>query len=161
MAEVKTLLVGLLALCLVNSCFCNSWDAYIDNLIAQSKDTSGVEHVDKASIFGLDTSRWTSVNGDKVLEISSTEVNTIATAFRSSDFNSFMSDGVNVSGVKYQFLKVEDDKTVYAKKKDHGGIVMMASKTAVVIAHYPEGKQSGNAVKAVGVIAEYLESLNM
>ena len=31
-----------------------SWDSYIDNLLAQSKDTSGSAHADKACIIGLD-----------------------------------------------------------------------------------------------------------
>ena len=38
---------------------------------------------------------------------------------------------------------------------------MQASKTAIVIAHTPEGCQQGNTNKGVGVIAEYLESLGM
>ena len=37
-----------------------SWDSYIDNLIAQSKDASGGLHVDKACIIGLDGgAKWT------------------------------------------------------------------------------------------------------
>ena len=31
-----------------------SWDSYIDNLLAQSKDASGSAHADKACIIGLD-----------------------------------------------------------------------------------------------------------
>ena len=73
----------------------------------------------------------------------------------------FMTSGVKVGGMKYQFLREEDGKTVYAKKKEHGALTMQASKTAIVIAHCPEGCQQGNTNKAVGVIAEYLESLGM
>ncbi len=37
-----------------------SWDSYLDNLIAQSKDASGTAHVDKACIIGLDGgAKWT------------------------------------------------------------------------------------------------------
>ena len=37
-----------------------SWDSYIDNLIAQSKDTNGTAHLDKACIIGLDGgASWT------------------------------------------------------------------------------------------------------
>ena len=37
-----------------------SWDGYIDNLIAQTKDASGSAHVDKACIIGLDGgAKWT------------------------------------------------------------------------------------------------------
>ena len=72
-----------------------------------------------------------------------------------------MTSGVRACEVKYQFLREEDKKVVYAKKKDHGAITMQASKTAIVIAHCPEGKQQGNVNKGVAVIAEYLESLQM
>ena len=72
-----------------------------------------------------------------------------------------MSSGVRAEGQKYNFLREEDAKTVYAKKKDLGAITAQASKTAVVIGHCPEGSQQGNLNKGVAVIAEYLESLNM
>ena len=37
-----------------------SWDSYIDNLIAQTKDASGGAHVDRACIIGLDGgAKWT------------------------------------------------------------------------------------------------------
>ncbi len=37
-----------------------SWDSYIDNLIAQTKDAAGTAHVDKACIIGLDGgAAWT------------------------------------------------------------------------------------------------------
>ena len=36
-----------------------SWDSYIDNLIAQTKDPSGGAHCDRACIIGKDGSKWT------------------------------------------------------------------------------------------------------
>ncbi len=72
-----------------------------------------------------------------------------------------MTSGVRVGGEKYQFLREEDKKTVYAKKKGSGAITLQASKTAIVIGHCPEGSQQGNLNKGVAVIAEYLETLNM
>ena len=72
-----------------------------------------------------------------------------------------MATGIRAEGEKYNFLREEDGKTVYAKKKEKGAITAQASKTAVVIGHCPEGSQQGNLNKGVAVIAEYLESLNM
>lgn len=72
-----------------------------------------------------------------------------------------MANGIRVEETKYQFLREEDGKTVYAKKKEHGAITFQASKSAIVIGHCPEGGQQGNTNKAVAVIAEYLESLGM
>lgn len=89
------------------------------------------------------------------------EAANIAKCFKSKDFSAFMASGVHAEGTKYNFLRVEDDKLVLAKKKDHGAISMQSSKTAIVIAHCGEGCQQGNANKGVAVIAEYLESLGM
>jgi profilin len=72
-----------------------------------------------------------------------------------------MASGIVAEGIKYQFLRVEDEKIVFGKKKDNGAITLQASKTAIVIGHCKEGCQQGNVNKGVGVIAEYLESLSM
>ena len=72
-----------------------------------------------------------------------------------------MSGGIHAESTKYQFLREEDGKLVLGKKKGVGAITLQASKTAIVIAHTPEGCQQGNANKGVGVIADYLESMSM
>ncbi len=85
----------------------------------------------------------------------------IAKCMKSKDFTSLMSGGIWAEGVKYQFLREEDGKIVFGKKKDHGALTMQSSKTAIVIAHTCEGCQQGTTNKGVAVIAEYLESLGM
>jgi profilin len=80
---------------------------------------------------------------------------------KSKDFSSFQAGGIHCEGVKYQFLREEDGKIVFGKKKDEGALTMQSSKTAVVIGHTKEGGQQGNTNKGVAVIAEYLESLGM
>ena len=72
-----------------------------------------------------------------------------------------MSDGVYVEGTRYQFLRVLDDKLVFAKKTASGALCIQATMTAVVIGHCTEGGQQENANKAVGIIGDYMESLNM
>ena len=72
-----------------------------------------------------------------------------------------MSSGIRCEGEKYQFLREEDGKTVYAKKKGLGAVTLQASKTAIVIGHCPEGSLQGNLNKGVAVIADYLENMNM
>ena len=139
-----------------------SWDSYIDNLLGQSKDASGTAHVDKACIIGIDGgAKWTTDAHANALKIGDAECASIAKCFKAKDFSAFMAGGVHAEGVKYQFLRVEDDKLVLGKKKDHGAITLQASKTAIVIGHCPEGGQQGSTNKAVGVIAEYLEGMNM
>ncbi len=85
----------------------------------------------------------------------------IARCFKSKDFTAFMSNGIWMESIKYQFLREEEGKLVLGKKKSHGSITLQASKTAIVIAHCPEGGQQGNTNKGVAVIAEYLEGMNM
>ncbi|XP_063710708.1 profilin-like [Symsagittifera roscoffensis] len=138
-----------------------SWDSYIDNLIGQSADANGEHHADKACIIGIDGSMWTSDGHPHSLKLSAEEAAAIGACFSSKNFTSFMSSGVFLEGIKYQFLREEDGKCVFAKKKEHGALTMQASKTAITIAHTGEGKQQGNSNKAVSVIAEYLESMNM
>ncbi len=96
-----------------------------------------------------------------VLQLQGTEGAAIGRCFKSRDFTAFMTGGVMAEGVKYQFLREEDKKIMYAKKKGLGSITLQSSKTAIVIAHCSEGSQQGNVNKAVGVIADYLESMNM
>ena len=47
-----------------------SWDSYIDNLIAQSKDSSGMAHIDRACIIGLDGGAlWNSPSHPNALKV--------------------------------------------------------------------------------------------
>ena len=120
-----------------------SWDSYIDNLIAQSRsrDGGGQTHVDKACIIGLDGgARWNSDDHPGAMKPSPWEAANIARCFKTEDFTMFMSNGVRIENQTYQFLR-EDKKVVYAKFKKCGGVTLQASKTAIVIAHCPEGSQ--------------------
>lgn len=46
-----------------------SWDSYVDNLIAQSKDASGTVHCDKACIIGTDGAPWTTASASNGLKV--------------------------------------------------------------------------------------------
>ena len=47
-----------------------SWDSYIDNIIAQSKDSSGKAHIDRACIIGLDGGAfWNSPSHPNALKV--------------------------------------------------------------------------------------------
>jgi len=52
-----------------------SWDSYIDNLVAQSKDGGGQTHVDKACIIGIDGgAQWTSNDHPSALKVANLAV---------------------------------------------------------------------------------------
>lgn len=40
-----------------------SWDSYIDNLVAQTKDAAGTAHADRACIIGIDGGAAWTTNG--------------------------------------------------------------------------------------------------
>lgn len=139
-----------------------SWDSYIENLIAQTKDSKGQVHADKACIIGLDGgASWTTAGHANALKLQGNEGPTIAKALKSKDFTPLQASGIYAEGVKYQFLREEDGKLVLGKKKEQGAITIQSSKTAVVIGHTIEGCQQGNTNKGVAVIADYLEGLGM
>jgi len=132
-----------------------SWDGYLDNLAGHCGGA-----MDVGAIIGLDGSKWTSDDHQMSLKITAAEAKTIGAAMRSQDFTTFQANGIHIAGVKYQFLR-GDENLALGKKKDNGAITMQASKTAIVIGHMIEGKSQGNVNKGVAVIAEYLESLGM
>jgi profilin len=139
-----------------------SWDAYIDNLIAQSKGADGSENVDRACIVGMDGGApWTSAAHPSALKLQGPEGPNIARCFKSKDFTTFQSGGVRVEGTSYMFLREEDGKIVNAKKKGSGSLTMQCSSTAIVIGHCPEGGQAGKCNVAVGRIADYLSESGM
>lgn len=139
-----------------------SWDSYIDNLVAQCKDSTGTGHCDRGCIIGLDGGAfWTTGSHAAALKVSEQEAIHIAKCFKSKDFTAFQANGLHVGAEKYQFLREEDGKLVICKKKGMGAITLQASKTAIVLGHCPEGGQQGTTNKGVGIIAEYLESMGM
>ena len=139
-----------------------SWDDYINNLIAQTKDANGVAHCDRACIIGLnDGGCWTTMGHPNALQICGSEAQNIAKCFKTKDFTAFMVNMVRVEGTSYTFIKEDDQKIVYAKLKGFGAFTLQATKTAIIIAHCPEGGQQGNTNIGVNVMAEYLESFGM
>jgi len=139
-----------------------SWDSYLDNLVAQTKDSTGTAHCDRCCIIGLDNGGpWTTAHHPSALLLQGAEGVNIAKCFKSRDFTAMMATGIFIEGEKYQFLREEDKKLALGKKKDFGSVTMQCSKTAIVIGHTKEGCQQGNVNKGVGIIAEYLESMNM
>jgi len=134
-----------------------SWDGYIDSILGNANVTG--TNSDKAAIIGQDGSIWTGAHGGKGMTIAAAEAATIAKCITSKDFSPLQASGIVLEGLKYQFLREEDGKVIQGKKKDHGAVTCVASKSAIVIAHTAEGGQAGLTTKGAAAIAEYLESL--
>ncbi|TRV45019.1 MAG: hypothetical protein EWV53_09120 [Microcystis panniformis Mp_MB_F_20051200_S9] len=78
----------------------SGWDSYIDNLIAQSNDSSGKAHCGKVAIISLDNgASWISPNYPGSLQLSATEGSTVAKMMKSGDFTSAQANGIVLEGI--------------------------------------------------------------
>ncbi len=97
------LVINILSLKLVHTA---SWNSYLESIVAQSNDSIGKPHCDKAGIIGLDDGElWYDLSAPYALQITSNEAQKIAQAMKSGDFSSMQADGILVEGVKYLFLR--------------------------------------------------------
>ena len=64
----------------------------------------------------------------QAFKLNSTECTNIAKAFKSNDFSTFKTNGVQCEGTNYQFLR-EDEGLVMGKRKDCGAVTLAATKT--------------------------------
>ncbi|KAA8909086.1 profilin [Sphaerosporella brunnea] len=122
-----------------------SWQAYVDtSLIATGK-------IDKAAIF--------SAAGDSAWAVSANfkpepaEIKALVAGF-SDEAASLRQNGIYIEKTKYFFLR-NDDRSIYGKK-EKTGIICVKTKLAILVAHYPETVQPGEAVKIVEGLADYL-----
>ena len=74
-----------------------SWDSYIDNLIAHTKDASGTPQCDRACIIGLDGSIWTTESHPHALELTAAEAGDIGRVMKSEDMSPFMAAGITAA----------------------------------------------------------------
>ena len=131
------------------------WDSYIDSVCAAS-----LGNCDQVCIIGLvGGGFWTTDCHEKSVRVTAKEAVVIANALAADDCSVFQQNGVVIGGVKYQFLR-KDENALYAKKKDHGSLTIQKTKTAIVIAHTGEGGQAGSTNKAVDNVCNYLEQNN-
>ncbi|KAK9369005.1 profilin [Lipomyces kononenkoae] len=123
-----------------------SWQAYVDNLVASTK-------VDKAVIYSrAGDSAWAQSVG---FNLSPTEISEIVKGFDNS--SGLQANGLHAQGIKYFMLRA-DDRSIYGKKGAEG-LVIVRTKQTILIGHYPEGVQPGEATKIVEQLADYLISV--
>ncbi|KAM5434680.1 profilin, required for normal timing of actin polymerization in response to thermal stress [Microsporum canis] len=126
-----------------------SWQAYVDSSLV------GSGNIDKAAIFDdQGTSAWASSPDFKVKP---EEMKFIIDSFKpvaGDSLKEIQSKGFYVGGEKYITLR-SDDSRVYGKL-GKAGIVIVKTKKALLLAHYPETIQPGAATNTVETLAEYL-----
>lgn len=127
-----------------------SWQAYIDTSLL------GTGNLDRAAIFNTQgTSVWASSHGFTVSPAEIKEV--VASYSDTSDVKKIQSGGFRIAGEKYMTIKA-DEKSVYGKKGKEG-IVIVKTQQAILVAHYPETIQPGQATNTVEQLGDYLTSV--
>ncbi|KAI4718641.1 profilin [Aureobasidium sp. EXF-10727] len=117
----------------------------------------GTGNIDKAAIFNSEgNSVWATSAG---FTVSPQEMAEVVSAFKdTSDVKKVQSTGLHVAGEKFIVLKA-DDRSLYGKKGKEG-IVIVKTKQALLVTHYPEHVQPGVAANTVEQLADYLISVN-
>jgi profilin len=136
----------------------------------------GTGHVDKGAIFSAaGDSVWATSAG---FTVKPQEMKAIVSAFGSdSGRDALWGNGVYIGGIKYVATKNED-RSIYGAKVFHPqprqqsdslysreicqgkeGIVIVKTKQAILVTHYPANSPAGNAASVVEKLADYLIGL--
>jgi len=127
-----------------------SWQAYVDTSLVGTGD------VDKAAIFNSEgNSVWASTPGWPVLP---QEMKEVVSAYKDTETpKRVQSTGLHIAGEKYIVLKA-DETSLYGKKGKEG-VIIVKTKQALLITHYPETVQPGVAANTVEKLGMYLSSV--
>jgi len=124
-----------------------SWQAYVDSSLV------GTGNVDKAAIFNSEgTSVWASSAG---FTVAPNEIKEVVAAYKDSgDVKQVQSTGLHIAGERFVVIKA-DDRSLYGKK-GREGIVIVKTQQAILVTHYPETVQPGQATTTVEQLGDYL-----
>eukprot|EP00124_Ichthyophonus_hoferi_P002237 Ihof_evm1s145 gene=Ihof_evmTU1s145 len=120
-----------------------SWQSYVDSNLV------GTGAVSKAAIHGHDGSLWATSAG---LNITPQEVTKLVAA--TDDASPLHTGGIILAGVKYQFLRVEEGRSIYGKLNDSGCCIVKTAQ-AVIIGIYEKPLPAGNCTLTVEKLADY------
>ncbi|KAI1852442.1 hypothetical protein JX265_011075 [Neoarthrinium moseri] len=125
-----------------------SWQAYVDSSLV------GSGHIDKGAIISAaGDSVWATSSG---FTIQADEMKNLAAILSGSEDAKAKAfgDGVHVTGERFVAFKIED-RSAYLR---HGrtGVVVVKTKQAILVGHYGENVQAGNATQTVEALADYL-----
>ncbi|RPA77860.1 Profilin/allergen [Ascobolus immersus RN42] len=125
----------------------SSWQPYVDSSLV------GSGKIDKAAIFSAaGDSVWAVTPG---FNIKPEEVQSIIGAF--SDPSNIRQSGLFVAGEKYIALGCDEESI--NGKRDKTGLVIVKTKAAIIIGHYPETVQPGEATTVVYKLMDYFKGL--
>ncbi|KAI5815193.1 Pfy1 profilin [Pyronema omphalodes] len=127
-----------------------SWNDWLNPIFASEK-------IDKAALFSAaGDSLWANGQGANALSFEADQIKAIAGGF--ADATPLQANGIFLGAGaekdKYFTLRC-DDRSIYAKK-GKTGIVCVKTKRALIVAHYGETVQPGEAAKVAETLADKL-----
>ncbi|KAL2262668.1 hypothetical protein VTK26DRAFT_538 [Humicola hyalothermophila] len=132
-----------------------SWQAYVDSSLV------GSGHIDKACIMSAaGDSTWAASPN---FSVSNDEIKTIIAILDDPNkqngeaVSKAFADGLYVGGERYVVFRVEDTH-IYGRQ-GRTGICIVKTKQAILVGHYGENVQAGNATQTVEALADYLTGL--
>ncbi|KAL2145053.1 hypothetical protein VTI28DRAFT_8153 [Corynascus sepedonium] len=129
-----------------------SWQAYVDSSLV------GTGHIDKACIVSAaGDSTWATSVG---FAVGADELKPIIAILNESDkqngpaSSKAFSEGIYVGGERYVATRIED-RHIYGRQ-GRTGICIVKTNQAILIGHYGENVQAGNATQTVEALGDYL-----
>lgn len=125
-----------------------SWQAYIDTSLV------GTGHIDKGAIISAaGDSTWATTPG---FTISTEEAKNLVAILGNTGGAAAkaQAEGFHVGGERFVVINLAD-RSLYGRQ-GRTGIVVVKTKQAVLVGHYPENVQAGNAAQTVEALADYL-----
>ena len=123
-----------------------SWQQYVDSNLV------GTKKVSQGAIFGLDGSVWAK---SSTLNTNANEGKAIANGFGNP--NGFAATGIVVGGVKYMFLRAQDN--VVIGKKGQSGVHIAKTVKAIIVGIYDQPIVPSETAVVVEKLADYLKGV--
>ncbi|KAK1831319.1 profilin [Podospora conica] len=127
-----------------------SWQAYVDTSLVATG------HIDKAAIISAaGDSVWATSPG---FELKPEEMKNIVSILSGNGSGAAvekaLSEGIHITGQRYVAFNIAD-RHIYGR---HGrtGIIIVKTGQAILVGHYGENAQAGNATTTVEALADYL-----
>ncbi|EON96599.1 putative profilin protein [Phaeoacremonium minimum UCRPA7] len=114
----------------------------------------GTGHIDKAAIISAaGDSTWASSAG---FTLQPAEMKNLVNILNSTGdaVDKAHAEGIHVAGERYVVTRIEE-RSVYARQ-GKTGIAVVKTKQAILVGHYGENVQAGNATQTVEALADYL-----
>lgn len=124
-----------------------SWQAYVDDTLL------GSGQLDKAAILSGDgAGPWAATAGFTITPEEGANIAAILAGGPAKD--KAFADGFHASGERFVATRAED-RSLYGRKGKEG-VAIVKTKMAIVVGHYGEQHQAGNAAVVVEKLADYL-----